>query len=160
MENANNYIVIMQESLSKKIEVLQEIIKANDLQWEALRDDELDDEKFEESIELKDKFIKQLEQLDSGFEQLYQKVSGELQNNKTLYKDAIGTMQAQIKQITDYSVQVQTQEARNQKEFFAKTAQIRKEIHQVKATNEAASGYYKNMNGLGTLEPQFLDQKK
>lgn len=160
MENANNYIVIMQESLSKKLQVLEEIIKANDLQWESVRGEDLDAEKFEESVEIKDKLIMQLEQLDNGFEQLYQKVSQELQNNKSLYKDAIGTMQIQIKQITDYSVQIQTQEARNQKEFFSKTAQVRKEIHQVKATNEAATGYYKNMNGLGAVEPQFLDQKK
>lgn len=160
MENVKNYIAIMQDSLSKKIQVLENIIKENDKQWELLRDETIDEEKFEETVEEKEKLIQKLQQLDSGFEQLYQKLAQELKENKDIYADAIKTMQTQIKQITDYSVQVQIQEARNQKAFLARTAQMRKEIHQVKTSNQVATDYYKNMNGLGALEPQFLDQKK
>ncbi len=160
MENITDYIEIMKESLSKKVQTLQKIVQANEEQWNALYQEQFDEEKFQHSMDEKAECIKQLESLDVGFEGIYEKIASELKENKSAYAQDIGVMQDYIRQITDFSVEIQAQETRNQKAFLSKTAQMRKEIHRVKTTNQVATGYYNNMNKLGALEPQFLDQKK
>ena len=39
-------------------------------------------------------------------------------------------------------------------------AKARKKIRQVKAGNKAATQYYKNMQQMDAIPPQFLDKKK
>lgn len=160
MENITDYIEIMKESLSKKVQTLQKIVQANKEQWNVLYQEQFDEEKFQHSMDEKAECIEQLESLDVGFEGMYEKIASVLKENKSTYAQDIGVMQDYIRQITDLSVEIQAQETRNQKAFLSKTAQMRKEIHRVKTTNQVATGYYNNMNKLGALEPQFLDQKK
>ena len=107
------YISIMLQSLKKKAAVLDEIIRLDDLQKDRLTDSECPVEDFDQTVEDKGKLIEQLGQLDSGFEKLYAQVSEELQDNKEQYADEIRQMQSLIRSITDKSVKIQAQEARN-----------------------------------------------
>ena len=78
---SEQYLVIMQESLKKKIDTLDEIIRISKIQSEALETEPIDFEAFDRCMDDKDICIEQLSLLDKGFESLYQKVACELKNN-------------------------------------------------------------------------------
>ena len=135
----NQYIAIMLQSLQKKEKVLNSIIQINKRQKEELENPEL---------------------LDNGFEKLYEKVREELQTNKELYKDEILKMQGCIRTLTDRSMEIQTQEARNKQLMEQKFASVKKQVREIRSSQKVVNQYYKNMMKKGYVEPHFLDNKK
>lgn len=154
------YVDIMLQSLRKKIQILDKIIEQNIIQKEKLEDDRATADEFDETVEKKAVFIEQLEQLDSGFEKLYDRVKDELRINRPMYIQQIKSMQEYIRIITDKSMQIQAQEARNRELMTQKFAMVRQKAKNLRTNNKAASKYYKNMMQLNYVAPQFLDNKK
>ena len=154
------YISIMLQSLKKKAAVLDEIIRLDDLQKDRLTDSECPVEDFDQTVEDKGKLIEQLEQLDSGFEKLYAQVSEELQDNKEQYADEIRQMQSLIRSITDKSVKIQAQEARNKDLMMQKFGVIKKHAKNVRMNSKAIIGYYKTMDRTKYMDPQFMEKKQ
>lgn len=154
------YVGIMIQSLRKKLKVLEEIRRVNMRQQEILEDDKAPIEDFDQTVEEKAKLLEQMEQLDSGFEKLFERVKEELQGNKDAYKDKIRTMQSAIRKITDLSMELQAQEARNRDLMVRKFASVRQKAKEVRTSSKVASQYYKNMMQLNVVDPQFMDNKK
>lgn len=154
------YIQIMLQSLEKKSKVLDQIIQLNEQQKTVLESADSPVEDFDETVEKKSAFIEQMEQLDSGFEKLYDRVREELQTNKDTYKDQIRKMQEYIRAVTDKSVQIQTQEARNKELMTSRFARVKKQARQVRANSKATSSYYQSMSRTSVIDPQFMDDKK
>lgn len=154
------YIQIMIQSLNKKIQILDRIIEANLLQKDILENPKSDADAFEQVIEEKTQLIEQLEQLDSGFEKLFARVKEELDGNKAAYASEIKTMQNKIRRITDKSMEIQAQEARNKDLMIRKFAYVRETAKSVRTNSKAATKYYKNMMNLHYVDPQFMDNKK
>lgn len=156
----DNYLKILEDSLLKKSKVLDEIAAYNERQSRLFSEGKADIERFDEYIDEKDKLIKQLSKLDDGFETLYARVSEELAENKSKYAAQIKTLQKLVKEITDKSVSVQAQEARNKaliEEYFAKE---RANIRNNRKSSKAAYDYYKSMSGSNVPSPQFMDSKQ
>ena len=156
---ADTYVDIMLQSLEKKENILDEIIRLNIKQRDGLEDPELTPEESDETVEAKAELIEQLEQLDSGFEKLFQRVKDELEKDKTKYAEKIKSMQGHIKSITDKSIDIQTQEARNKDLMTKKFAIIKQQVKQVRTGMNVADKYYKSMSKLDSVGPQFLDNK-
>lgn len=154
------YIQIMLQSLEKKSRVLDQIIQLNEQQKTVLESADSPVEDFDETVEKKSALIEQMEQLDSGFEKLYDRVREELRTNKDTYKDQIRKMQDYIRAVTDKSVQIQTQEARNKELMTSKFARVKKQARQVRTNFKATSSYYQSMNRTSVIDPQFMDDKK
>lgn len=154
------YIQIMLQSLEKKSKVLDQIIQLNEQQKTVLESADSPVEEFDETVEKKSALIEQMEQLDSGFEKLYDRVREELQTNKDAYKDQIRKMQEYIRVVTDKSVQIQTQEARNKELMTSKFTRVKKQARQVRANSKATSSYYQSMSRTSVIDPQFMDDKK
>ena len=154
------YISIMLQSLKKKAAVLDEIIRLDDLQKDRLTDSECPVKDFDQTVEDKGKLIEQLGQLDSGFEKLYAQVSEELQDNKEQYADEIRQMQTLIRSITDKSVKIQGQEARNKDLMMQKFGVIKKHAKNVRMKSKAFTGYYKTMDRTKYMDPQFMEKKQ
>lgn len=154
------YVDIMIQSLNKKIKVLEEIKKLNVRQQELLEEDRATVDEFDETVEGKAALIQQMEQLDSGFDKLFERVRDELNNNKDAYKKKIATMQSCIRQITDLSMEIQTQEARNRDLMTQKFVSVRQKAKVLRTNSKAASQYYKNMMQLNVVDPQFMDKQK
>ncbi len=110
-----NYLTLLEESLRRKLQVMEEIQKYNMRQQEIFQSGEVDIDKFDEYVAEKGVLIDKLTALDSGFEKLYAKVSEELQGSREQYADQIRTLQGLVTQVTDRSVDIQAQEARNKK---------------------------------------------
>lgn len=155
-----NYIEIMIQSLTKKSQVLDKILELSKGQSAWLEDSALTPEEFEANVEKKSALIEELEGLDNGFEALYERVEGQLKENREQYREEIRTMQKLIGQITDKSVEIQTVEARNKEQVEARFSTIRKQIKQVKDSQKIVKEYYKNMQKMNYVDPQFMDNKK
>ena len=153
------YIDIMLQSLEKKEVVLDRIIEANVRQEAVLKNPEGDPEEFDETVETKGTLIEQLEQLDSGFQKLFDNMKEELDGQRENYAKQIEQMQIHIRSITDKSVQIQAQEARNKELMTQKFARIKEMAKQTRASSNMVNQYYKNMSKLNVVDPQFLDDK-
>lgn len=157
---AETYLAIMLQSLRKKEEVLTEIARLNNRQKEQLTSDESTADQFDETVEAKSKLLGQLEQLDSGFEKLYEQVARELEENREAHAQEIRQMQELIRRLTDKSVMIQAQEARNKHLMEQKLAVVKKHARNVRANSRAITGYYKSMDRTRYMDPQFLETKR
>ena len=68
-------------------------------------------------------------------------------------------MQELIKHLTDLSVEIQAQEARNKDLMTKKFADVKKKTRGFRTSGKVADQYYKNMMKLNNVEPQFMDNK-
>ena len=157
---SETYIEIMIQSLKKKITVLDQIIELDELQKEQLENPLASADDFDQTVENKAALIQQLEQLDSGFDKLYSRVKEELQGNKEAFTEQIAKMQELIRIITDRSVKIQSQEARNKNLMTQKFAKVKKQVKEVRTNTKVASQYYRNMTRVNYIDPQFMDNKK
>ena len=156
----NTYVDIMIQSLNKKIQVLNEIKKLNVLQCNLLEDEKTDADEFDKTVEDKARLIEQLEQLDSGFDKLFDRVKEELHEHKDAYKDKIKSMQDCIRKITDLSMELQSQEAKNKDLMTRRFVSVRQKAKIVRTNTKVANQYYQNMMQLNYVDPQFMDNKK
>lgn len=157
---AENYLLIMIQSLKKKIQVLDCIIDANMRQKADLEDPNLDPDDFDKIVEEKARYIEQLDLLDSGFDKLFERVKEAVKNDKAAYKNEIKEMQTLIVRITEKSSEIQVQEMRNKDLMTQKFAKIHKQARDVRASQQAVNQYYQNMKKLNVIDPQFMDNKK
>lgn len=154
------YIHILEESLEKKIRILDGIISVNQEQREGLEDPNLDPDDFDKTVEKKAEYIDQLDQLDKGFEELFARVRGELNTNREKYKAEIQTMQGQIRKITDKSLIIERQETQNKELMEKKFTAVRSQAREVRKSQKIVNQYYKSMMKNSMLDPQFMDNKK
>lgn len=157
---SETYLAIMLQSLKKKEQVLDEIIRLNDLQKKQLTDQATPVDDFDKTVEDKSACIDQLDQLDSGFEKLYAQIQEELQANKEQYADTIRELQKRIRSVTDKSIMIQAQEARNKDLMMQKFTTVRKHAKDVRANSKAITGYYKTMTHSGYMDSRYMDGKK
>ncbi len=155
-----NYLTLLEESLRRKLQVMDEIQRYNLRQEEIFQSNQADLDKFDEYVAEKGALVDKLSALDSGFEKLYTKVAEELKANRQHYTEQIKTLQTLVAEVTETSVTVQAQEARNKKlveDYFKKE---RDGIRMNRKTSKAAIDYYKNMNKSSVVMPVFMDDKK
>ena len=156
----NQYLTILIESLQKKSKVLEDISAYNERQSQLFKSGDASLESFDGLVEEKGKLIDALVKLDEGFETLYERIADEVVTNKDLYADQIRQLQELIRKVTDQSVTIQAQEARNKElveNYFRKQKQ---QLKSKKQSSQAAINYYKNMSRTSVVPPQFLDSKK
>lgn len=157
---SKQYVTALEESLEKKIRVLDEINRISQLQAEVLAAQPVDFETFDRYVDDKDICIEKLNKLDEGFEILYDRVAQELKEDRSVYADQIVHMQEMISQITDKSMTIQALEERNKNAIGEVLSKERKELGQGKRSLNVAMSYYRNMSGSRTAPAQFMDKKK
>ena len=156
---SETYIEILLQSLNKKEQVLKEIIRLDEGQKAQLEDEMCPVDDFDETVEAKSQCIEQLEQLDSGFQKVYDRVSEELKENKEAHADEIRRTKEMIRRLTDLSVEIQAQEARNKDLMVKKFADVKKKTRELRTSGKVANEYYKNMMKINNIDPQFMDNK-
>ncbi len=156
----SRYIPIMIQSLKKKEEVLDSMIRINQRQKEELDNPSLDPDDFDATFAEKEKLIEQLDTLDNGFQELFEKIREDLTQHQAEYRDEIAQMQECIRRLTAKSADIQTQEARNKALMEQKFASVRRQVKEVRKSQKIVNQYYKNMMKTNYVEPQFTDKKK
>lgn len=155
-----NQLDILSDSLNQKLQVLDRIQKCNERQMNAFSGGEADLEAFDREFDEKDQLIDEITRLDDGFEVLYDGIAQELKTKREQYAGQIKTLQGKIAKVTELSVSIQAQEARNKKlveDYFAKT---RNGIRQNRQSSKAAYDYYKSMSGMAYSTSRVMDDKK
>lgn len=155
-----NYLDILEESLNKKSAVLDEILEYNSGQERLLKQEKVSLEELDENMNQKDILVQKVTELDEGFESLFNSIREQLRANKDLYREQIRRLQGLIAQVTEKSVSVQAQEARNKKLIEGYFIAEKDQLQQGRKASKAAYGYYKSMSNSNAMPPQFMDQKK
>jgi hypothetical protein len=151
---------MLEESLVKKIEVMNKIEEENNRQTEVLKNsEEVDEEAFDNTVDKKGELVDQLLLLDEGFQSLFDRVKEDIGNNKDKYKEQIKRMQDLIHEVMDLSSSIEAHEHRNKKlaEQYFSTA--RQKLGSSKRSSAAAFNYYQTMSNYKEVPPQFLDKK-
>lgn len=151
---------ILAESLDQKIQILEQLQELSEQQEQAFKGEEADLEAFDRAVDDKDSLIDRMTRLDDGFEVMYEKLSKELNENRAKYAEQLKQIQGKIARVTDLSVSVQAQEARNKKLVEAYFAKARGGIRQGRQSSKAAYDYYKSMSGAGMGTSRFMDSKQ
>ena len=155
-----DYVTMLRESLQKKVSLLRDIIIRNDEQKAILEDDNASPDEFQANIDQKDELVSQIVALDDGFDSIFKKVESELAADRDAYADEIRRMQDLIREITDLSERVRTQEKLNASLARVKFSDIRRQIKTVNKGQKVVSNYYNNMMKANYYDPQFYDSKK
>ena len=156
----DNYLSVLEDSLKKKLPILDELTDYTTQQQELLKVEELDYEAFDRLVDQKDPLIQRIMELDQGFETVYDRIKEQLLGNKEQYAAQIRALQSLIGELTDKSVKLQTMEQRNKSAVEQQFRKSREKIRQGRQNKQAALNYYKNMNNSNYVPPQFLDDKK
>ena len=155
-----SYLNILQDSLIKKIELLEQIEKKSLEQSEMIKGTNVDLELVDVNMDEKAKLIEEIFKLDNGFESIYEKVREQLLVNKEQYKVQIHNLQGLISKITEKSTAIQAIEARNKAQMDIVFATQKKEVQNRRNAMSVARDYYQNMNKVKHVSPQFMDHKK
>lgn len=154
------YLALLEGSLVKKCELLTSLMELTKEQETLFVNNKVDEEQFNRILNNKDEQIQQLLKLDEGFEQIYQHVKDELSLHSGRYQAEISRLKSLITKVTDESVQLQAMEKRNSLRIEEYFRTKRKEIKNLKVSNQLVSSYYKNMTDHSSQQSYFLDQKK
>ena len=152
----DNYLSVLEDSLKKKLQILDELTDYTTQQQELLKVEELDYEAFDRLVDQKEPLIQRIMELDQGFETVYDRIKEQLLGNKEQYVAQIRALQSLIGELTDKSVKLQTMEQRNKSAIEQQFRKSREKIRQGRQNKQAALNYYKNMNNANYVPPQFL----
>ena len=155
-----DYVIMLRESLEKKVELLTLIQKKNARQKEILLDELSTPDELDDNFAEKGKLVDQIVALDDGFEVLYEKVKDALDKDRAAYAEEIRKMQELIPQINDLSNQVQAEEQRNRNLASNRFTSIKQRVQKVRTSQRAANVYYQNMMKRNNIDPQFMDHKE
>ena len=155
-----SYLNILQDSLIKKLELLDQIEKKSLEQSEMVRGIDVDLELVDANMDEKARLIDEVMKLDNGFESIYEKVREQLLANKEQFKVQIHNLQGLIAKVTEKSTSIQAIEARNKAQMDIVFATQKKEVQNRKNAMSVARDYYQNMNKVKYVSPQFMDHKK
>ena len=138
-DNTGVYISALQESLQKKLEVLNSLLKLTNEQGRILSAQEPDMDRFDSIIDQKDSLLQTMETLNRGFESLFARIGTTIKDNKYQYQQQITEMQNLIRSITDTGLQIEGQEHRNKTAFQNYLTGARQEIREFTANNQMAN---------------------
>ncbi|MBQ3513282.1 MAG: flagellar export chaperone FlgN [Lachnospiraceae bacterium] len=159
MAENSNYLTIMAESLSKKIEILEQLLEYTRGQETLLEEEEFRMEEFQELLDKKGELIDVLNTMDQGFEQVYERIEEEIQGKKEAYASEIVLMQQRIKTITDLSVKLQELEYKNKEKIEVHFLKKRNEIKTFRQSKDNVNKYYRAMSKTQVVDSAFLDKK-
>lgn len=161
MDNSSVYISVLHDSLSRKVEIVREILELTKEQSRILSAQDMDSDRFDDIIDEKGVRIDEMLEIDKGFNVTFERVRDILQNNKEEYRSQIIEMQNFIRVITDMSVELESLEQSNKNKFNEFLHNKRKEIKEFNQSSTTAASYYRNMsNQHQSWQTYFLDKKK
>lgn len=160
MEDIQNYLRVLSDTLTQKQDVLAQILKITKWQEQLAAAESLDEESFSNSVNEKEVLIARLNQLDEGFLSVYNRIRQDVIAQGGLYDPEIRKMQEQIKACVNIGNDIEVLEERNHARLTSHFT-AKKQEYKVKASaNSAARSYHQTMSGVQYRDPFFMDQKK
>jgi proline dehydrogenase len=160
MNDIKIYLNILIESLDKKSEILNNILKLTNEQHQVINKEELDLDIFEKIIDKKQKLIEEIELIDSGFQSTYERIKESISNQLDLYKDEVVLIKQKITQVSEIGISIQVIEEKNKQDIENHFKRTKKKVMTFKKNRSSAANYYKNMSNSFKEQSFFLDKKK
>ena len=156
----DTYLDMLQDSLKKKLDILNRIMRYQKEESDMLQSESMQMEAFDKSIHEKVVLAESIDSLDDGFEQVYDRIREEMIRNKERYAGSIRAMQNMIAEISEKNILIQAEENRLRMEVdnFAKRESAL--LRQKRDPGKAARSYFNNMKKLNYVGSQFMDKKK
>ncbi len=151
--------MIMVESLSKKINILEKLLEYTKEQERLLEEEEFSMEEFSGLLDKKGELIDVLNTMDQGFEQVYERMEEEIKGRKEEHAHEILLMQQRIKTITDLSIKLQELEYKNKEKIEVQFSKKRNEIKTFRQSKDNVNKYYRVMSKTQVVDSAFLDKK-
>lgn len=146
----DDYIQIMIESLTKKSELLDKLIRKNEAQHDCVAGkdfEEIDWDAFNLIVAEKQTAIDRIVKMDDGFQSLYERVKTQLNEDRDRYADKIREIQRLIEKVTGQGVKITTGEERNRKIIEKVFGTRKKEIKRTRNSLRVANSYAQTMSG-------------
>ena len=159
----DDYVQIMIESLTKKSELLDKLIRKNEEQHECVANkkfDEVDWDSFNLIVEQKQASIDRIVRMDEGFQSLYDRVKEQLNEDRDRYADKIRQIQKLIIKVTDQGAKITTGEERNRKIIEKLFGGRKKEIKRTRNSLKVANSYAQTMSSDFGMDFSSQDMKK
>ncbi len=159
----DDYVQIMIESLTKKKELLDKLIRKNEEQNVCIAGKEFEDidwDAFNLLVAEKEAAIQRINKMDEGFQSLYDRVRQQLNDDKDKYADSIKEIQKLIEVITGQGVKIRTGEERNRKIIEKVLGSRKKFIRKTRNSLKVANSYAQTMSGSFGNDFSSQDIKK
>ena len=160
MNETGMYVGILRDSLLRKKKYLEEIYELTLKQGEIASAGKFDEVAFEEVVERKEILINNINEIDKGFTSVYDRVRGNLLEEKDIYKSELKEIQELINICMDFGSKIEVLEERNRAKLEVVFAGERKNIRQVKNSRSVANKYYKSMSNGMVNDAMLYDRKK
>ena len=163
MQDMEDYLQIMIDSLNKKKELLKSIVEKNNRQRACIENKSFDDvdwNAFNVLITEKEFVIDRINKMDEGFQSLYDRVKEQINEGKEKYASSIKIIQGLIQEITDLGVAIRTSEERNRQLIETVMMGRKSEIKKTRNSLKVARSYFDTMRGGDTTNLSTMDKKK
>lgn len=154
------YLELLIRSLKKKLLLLNRISVLNQDQRAILQDENAEPDEFEINVRDKDDLVHQIVTLDAGFDEVYAHIKELMERDHSAYEEQLEEMRELIRQIMAKDASVRAEEQRNYTLAQQKFANVKKQVREVKASQQMVNSYYQNMMKQSRYAPQFMDSKK
>ena len=154
------YLKVLIQSMNAKEECLNKLLEKTEAQTGILKEESMDWDAFDRLIDEKAELIEELDRLDDGFQKVFDRIRDELDGRRAEFKEEIGTLQRQIRKVTEQSTSLMAAEQRNKDLVTSRAGKARQQIREGRANARAVTTYYNNMNQINTVDPQLMDKKK
>lgn len=156
-QNQNSvYVGMMADTLKRKKEILTFLYEKTKEQELLLKDEDMDPDAFQATIDEKGKKIEELNEIDEGFDALFKYVEKEIKANRNAYKEEIQLMQKLIGEVTELGIQIQALEHQNSGHFKVYLANQKNMIREFHVNNKTTSSYYQNMANVHKPDQSYF----
>ncbi len=153
------YLDMLQDSLRKKLEILDKIMTCQKEESDMLKGGSMDRDVFDRSMTEKVELAESIDSLDDGFEKVYDRIREEMIAHKEGYVNQIRALQNMISEISEKNVLIQAEENRIRLEVENYVKRESAALRQRRDNGKAARSYYNNMKKLNYVGSQFMDKK-
>ena len=153
------YLDMLQDSLRKKLEILDKIMTCQKEESDMLKGGSMDRDVFDRSMTEKVELAESIDSLDDGFEKVYDRIREEMIAHKEGYVNQIRALQNMISEISEKNVLIQAEENRIRLDVENYAKRESAALRQRRDNGKAARSYYNNMKKLNYVGSQFMDKK-
>ena len=153
------YLDMLQDSLRKKLEILDKIMTCQKEESDMLKGGSMDRDVFDRSMTEKVELAESIDSLDDGFEKVYDRIREEMIAHKEGYVNQIRALQNMISEISEKNVLIQAEENRIRLEVENYAKRESAALRQRRDNGKAARSYYNNMKKFNYVGSQFKKKK-
>ena len=153
------YLDMLQDSLRKKLEILDKIMTCQKEESDMLKGGSMDRDVFDRSMTEKVELAESIDSLDDGFEKVYDRIREEMIAHKEGYVNQIRALQNMISEISEKNVLIQAEENRIRLEVENYAKRESAALRQRRDNGKAARSCYNNMKKLKYVGSQIIKKK-